>query len=336
MVTNMSAARPGSTCLEADVAALIAAQGVAEAAHIRDDLRHAPLRELPPEPGEVTVDVNYKPNPFATPDLADRYLRPSDSVVRLPVPRQSSWEQQAGYIAARSFRILSEAGMGALQNLQVFGPGDGLSPVKRAEMVNTCLLNQRPVAIIYPIDSITRFLLMDGDERYASVAIVARSLQHVAIAVAVGHTVAVGNHHTALIRRGGDVWIPASELPYSPVLHGSIAAPISIPGRGTPQAETLYPGCSNAVLLNGIVLGGIEAAYQPDCWPSDDAGMYIAAAAGRMVMSTFTGKLLTPHQVQAHLVNAVRKGKKVPGLIAARDELAARRLLTYLRRCGIA
>ena len=189
--------------------------------------------------------------------------------------------------------------------------------------------------MIQPIDGITRFLAVDSEDRYASVAIVAFSFQHVAVAVATGSAVAVGTHHAALIRRGGGPWIPARDLPVLPVLPASVAAPAGIPGPGGRPA--LFPEWGNQILLNGVVLGGVEAAYQPDCWPCDGAASYIAAAAGRTTVRAVTGRRLThPHEVQALLVNALRRGGKIPGLVVARHELAAHRLLKQLRRYGIA
>jgi hypothetical protein len=165
------------------------------------------------------------------------------------------------------------------------------------------------------------------------VAIVAFSFQHVAVAVAAGSAVAVGTHHAALIRRGAGPWIPVRDLPLLPVLATSVAAPAAIPGPGGP----LFPEWGNQILLNGVVMGGIEAAYQPDCWPCDGAASYIAAVAGCTIVRALTGRRLThPHEVQALLVNALRGGGKLPGLVIARHELAAYRLLNQLRRYGIA
>ena len=340
MATNTPVARSQDPCLEADVAALMAWAGLAGARDIRADLRRLPLRELDPEPGELSIPVNDKPNPFTTPLMADHYLRnirPSSNVVHLAIRGPGSWQRHADYIASRAFRVVSQIGADALPGLAVFGHGDGLSYRERAEMIKGCLRAKRPMAAINPIDGLTRFLAIDSDDRYASVAIVARSLQHVAIAVAAGATVAVGTHHSALIQREGGTWIPAGDLPVLPVLPASIAAPAGTPGRGRMLTGTLFPEWGNPIMLNGIVLGGVEAAYQPACWPCESAATYIAAAAGRTTVRAVTGRRLThPHEVQALLINALRKGEKVPGLIAARDELAAHRLLRDLRRCGIA
>ena len=167
-------------------------------------------------------------------------------------------------------------------------------------------------------------------------AIVAFSFQHVAVAVAAGSAVAVGTHHAALIRRGGGPWIPAGDLPVLPVLPASVAAPAAIPGPAG-AGRALFPEWGNQILLNGVVMGGVEAAYQPDCWPCDGAASYIAAAAGCTTVRALTGRRLThPHEVQALLVNALRRGGKIPGLVVARHELAAHRLLNHLRRYGIA
>jgi hypothetical protein len=321
--------------------------GLAEAKLIRADLRRLPLHELVPEPGEADIAVDEKPNPFTTPVMADLYLRPPDGVVPLAIPGPGSWEQHAAYVAARAFRVVGQIGAAELPDLAVVGNGDGLSRGERAEMINACLLGKRPFAAVNPIDGVARFLSIDSDDRYASVAIVARSLQHVAVAVAAGSTVAVGTHHTALVQRDGGSWIPVSDLPVMPVMLASVAAPadapgrdglpLGPPGRGGPPAGALFPEWGNAIMLNGVVLGGVEAAYQPACRPCDGAAVYIAAAAGRTIVRAVTGRLLThPYQVQALVINALRKGGMVPAFIAARDELGAHRLLRDLRRRGIA
>jgi hypothetical protein len=345
---NKSVASSGSPCLEARVAALMTAAGLAEARLVRADLRRFPLHELDPDPGEACVPVDDKPNPFNAAPMADRYLRglrSSRDVVHLDIPGEGSWEQHVGYITARTFRVMSQAGADALPGLAVFGKGDGLDDGRRAEKINAYVREKRSFAAIDPIDPIHSFLAIDGEDRYASVAIVARSLQHVAIAVATGPTIAVGTHHTALVRHDSGDWMPACDLPAMPVLPASVSAQISAPDRsGIPwpprsraaHTGTIFPESGNPILLNGLVLGGLEAGYQPDCRPWDCAAMYIAAAAGRTVVRAATGKLLTQQQVQSLLIHALLKGEKVPGLIAARHELAAHRLRAFLRQCGIA
>lgn len=336
MIRNTSVARLDRACPEADVAALMTWEGLTEARRIRSDLRHLRLRDLTPEPGEISVFVDDVPNPFKTHPMAARFLRQREGVAELHMPLPGSWEQHRDYAAARAFRVASQAGTQALPALKVFGNGDGLSRGQRADIISESLRDRQPFALINPIDNLTTFLAVDGDDRYASVAIVVLNQRHVAVAVAAGSAVAVGTHHVAFIHRDDGCWTPAGELPDVPVLHGSIAAPISTHGRSEPQTGTLFPG-GNPVLLSGVILGGIEAAYQPDSWPCDCAAIYIAAAAGYTIVRAVTGKTLDhPGQVQHLLINALRDSAKVPGLIAARDELAARRALTYLRRCGIA
>ena len=311
------------------------ARGLAEAKDIRAELRNRSLWDLPPEPGETSVAVNDKRIPFATPLAADRFLRSVRSAGFDPGP--GSWPQHADYVTARAFRAVSEVGLLALPELSVFGIGDGLSRGERARQINECLRNRRPFAAIKPIDGVTRFLAVDSEDRYASVAIVVRNLQHVAVAVACGSTVAVGTHHATLVQRGGDAWIPAGDLPELPVLPASIAAPISTPGHVGLQADRLFPEWGNPIQLNGVLLGAVEAAYQPDSWPCDCAGVYIATAAGRTTVRAVNGRRVShPHEIQARLINALRKGDKVPGHVVARDELSAHRLLHHLRDSGIA
>ena len=336
----MPVARLDGPCGEADLAALLASSGLAEARQIRADLLRQPLGELAPEPGEGCVAVDEKPNPFGNPVAADAYLRDAGSpgtVVPLVIPGPGRWQQHAAYIAARAFRVVSQIGTGACPSLAVLGCGDGLRPAERARTIDACLRGRRPFAAVQPIDGITRFLAVDSEDRYASVAIVAFSFQHVAVAVATGSAVAVGAHHAALIRRRRGPWIPVCDLPVLPVLRASVAAPAAIPGPAGPRAGALFPEWGNQILLNGVVMGGVEAAYQPDCWPCDGAASYIAAAAGCTIVRALTGHRLNhPHEVQALLVNALRRGGTIPGLVVARNELAAHRLLNHLRRYGIA
>jgi hypothetical protein len=314
------------------VAARITAGMLAEANRIRTDLQGHRLWDLPPEPGETSVAVDDKPIPFATPLLADRFLRgtgPSS-------PPPGSWKDYRDYVAARAYRVASELAADALPGLTVVGTGDGLSRDDRARRIDECLHCKRPVAVVKPIDGITRFLSVDGEGRYASVAIVARNLQHVAIAVGTGSTIALGTHHQALVQRRGEAWIPADELPVLPALRDSCAAPYGTPGYGGLQAGTLIPEWGNSIMVSGLLLGTVEAAYQPQNWPCDSAGVYIAMAAGRTTIRAITGRrLIHPYQVQAFVISALRKGEKVPGFVVARDELAAHRLFNHLRGSGI-
>ena len=336
----MPVARLDGPCGEADLAALLASGGLAEARRIRADLLRQPLGELAPEPGEGCVAVDEKPNPFGNPVAADAYLRDAGSsgtVVPLVIPAPGRWQQHAAYIAARAFRSVSQIGAGAGRPLTVLGRGDGFSPAERARTVDACLRGRRPLAVVQPIDRITRFLTVDSEDRYASVAVVAFSFQHVAVAVATGSAVAVGTHHAALIRRDAGPWIPACDRPGLPILRASVAVPATIPGPGGSRTSALFPEWGNQILLNGVVMGGVEAAYQPDCWPCDGAASYIAAAAGCTIVRSLTGRRLNhPHEVLALLVNALRRGGKIPSLVVARNELAAHRLLNHLRRYGTA
>ena len=208
-------------------------------------------------------------------------------------------------------------------------------------MVKACLREKRPVAVIKPIDYMTRFLSFDGEDGYASVAFVACGLQHVAVSVAAGPTVAVGNHHVARVQRDSSTWIRISDLSDLPVLHGSFAAPIGTPTGDEVEPASFFPESGNPTLLNGVLLGGIEAAYQPDCRPCDVAVSYLAAAAGAPLSGPAAALALpnvplTAAYVLEILIKALLDGDKVPGLVVARGELAAHRLINYLRQGGIA
>jgi len=341
VASNQSVLRPDNPCLEAGLAALMTAEGLAEARLVRADLRHLPLAELDPDPAEAGPDVDDKLNPFTTPPMADRYLRgvtSQDDVAHLAIRGPDPWEQHVSYIAARTFRVVRQAGARALPALAVFGKGDGMKDAERAEGIRACLRAKQPFAVIDPLDSIDSFLAIDGEDRYASVAIVALNLQHVAIAVATGQTIAVGTHQTALLRLDGK-WAPISEQMRMPVLRASVYAPLCGQDRGSRalQIGKSLAESDNPILLRGLVLGGLEAGYQPDCAPWEAAAMYIAAASGCVVLEASSGKPLAhPHEVQTLLMNALLDGDKVPGLIAARHKLAARRCLADLRRYGSA
>ena len=215
----MSVVRLDGPCGEADLAVLLASSGLTEARRIRADLLRQSLDELAAEPGEERVAVDDKPNPFGSPVMADAYLRdarPPRPAGPLASPDPGRWRQHAAYSAARAFRVVSELGVRVRPALAVLGCGDGLGLGERAQTIDACLRRRRPFAVVHPIDEMARFLAVDSEDRQASVAIVAFSFQHVAVAVATGSAVAVGTHHTALIRRGGGPWLAACDLPANP------------------------------------------------------------------------------------------------------------------------
>jgi hypothetical protein len=341
---NPSVVRLGSLCFEAHLAAQMTSEGIAEARNVRSDLRRFGLAELDPDPAEASPFVDDRRSPFADLPMADRYLRgvPSEGdVAHLAVPGTDTWDQHHGYVAARTFRVVQGTGTDALPGLAVFGKGDGMADAERAERIRACLQRQQPFAAIDPLDNIETFLAIDGEERYASAAIVALDRSHVAVSVATGRTVAVGTHHNALVRSGGK-WVPVRDLRRMPIFPASVSAPLYAHDRTTPawplrhgraqQIERIFAESGNSILLNGVVLGGVEAGYQPDCAPCEAAAMYIAAAAGCVMLKASTGRFLArPYQVRAMLINALLKGEKVPGLIAARHEFAAHRCLADLR-----
>jgi hypothetical protein len=345
VATDIPVTRSDEPCLEAVVAAKLTSVTQAEARLIGADLRSQPLRDLAPDPDEGSTFVDHMSHSFTSPDMADRFLRgitsPED-VIHLPVPGPVSREQHAQYALARTLRVVRQAGDDMLPGLAMFGQGDGLGHRQQGNAIRNCLRRKEPFAVVKPFDNLDRFLGFYGEDTFASVAIVARGPQHVAISVATGSTVAVGSHHVALVQRDTSTWIRMSELSDLPVLHSSIAAPPGTPIGDEVESSAFFPESGNATLLNGVLLGGIEAAYQPDSWPWDVAASYIAAAAGRTVVQASGGPRsrrrtpLTAADVQSILVKALTEGEKVPGLVIARGELAAHRLINHLRQGGIA
>ena len=341
MAKNRSAAR--LVCL----AALLTRKSQEEARHLQVGLGgnggHA---ELDLDPAEAGIPVNDKPDPFrdGTDDpVACLRGRWPDNVVHLPPARARF---PATDIAGHMFRTVSMAGADAEPGLAVFGKGDGLDDGQRAERVRGCQLKNQPFALIDPIDNIASFLGVRGVGRYASVAIVARDLQHLVVAVAAGPTLAVAQHGQLLIAQDDGPLLPARRPVGGPILPGSYVLPAAAgPGSaachaGCPQPApggTILPEPANPVLLNGILLGGVEAGYQPDCTPCEGAASYLAAAAGRVILDAGHGqKLKHPHQVHDLLGHALRSGERMPGLIVARDDLSARRLLDLVRGYGSA
>ena len=273
--------------------------------------------------------MDEKPNPFGNPVVADAYLRDAWSpatVVPLVIPAPGGPARWPQY--CRLHRGPGLPGGSPDRHRRVSAalrarPRYGLSPAERARTIDACLRGGRPFAAIQPIDGITRFLAVDSEDRYASVAIVAFSFQHVAVAVATGSAVAVGTHHVTLIRRCGTL-DPGPDLPGLPVLPSSVAAP---PRSRVPpdSAARAVPRVGNQVLLNGRH-GGVEPPTSQTARLRRCRDLY--RRGGRARPSALTRRRLShPHEVQALLVNALRRGGELPGLVIARHELAARGLL---------
>jgi hypothetical protein len=340
-------ARNRSVARQVHLAALLSRASRQEAGHLQAGLGgnggHA---ELAPDPADLGIPVDDKPNPFrdGTDDpVAFLGERRPDNVVPMPPPRARF---SATDLVHDIFQTVRQAGTDAEPDLAVFGKGDGLDDGQRAERIRRCLRKNRLFAVIYPIDNIASFLGVHGEGRYASVAIVARDLRQLVVAVSAGSTLAVAQPDELLIAQGDGPLLQPSQPPGSPILPGSYVL-LSTPESGSAACEagcprtalcgTALPEPANPILLNGILLGGVEAGYQPDCTPWEGAASYLAAMAGRVILDAGRGKKLKyPHQVHDLLGHALRSGELMPSLIVARDDLSARRLFDRVRGCGSA
>jgi hypothetical protein len=329
------------------LAAMLTRASQQEARHLQAGLGgHGGHAELALDPAEVGIPVDDKPNPFrdGTDDpvacLGGR--RPGNVVPMRPPQARFSATDMVGHI----FRTVRQAGTESEPGLAVFGTGDGLDDTQRAERVRGCQRKNRPFAVIYPVDNIASFLGMRGDGRYASVAIVARDLQHLVVAVSAGPTLAVAQQGELLISQDDGPLLQPSQPLGGPILSGSyVLLSTPEPGRtsclaGCPRTAPggiALPEPANPILLNGILLGGVEAGYQPDCTPWEGAASYLAAIGGRVILDADRGKKLKhPHQVHDLIGHALRSGERMPSLIVARDDLSARRLFDRVRGCGSA
>ena len=86
-------------------------------------------------------------------------------------------------------------------------------------------------------------------------------------------------------------------------------------------------------MLNGVVLGGTGAGFQPPCSALDACVAPVAAAAGRTVArADKPQEPLSTEQLHSLLLNALVKGERLPGLVIARHEVAARQLARKVRK----
>jgi len=83
--------------------------------------------------------------------------------------------------------------------------------------------------------------------------------------------------------------------------------------------------------LNAFVLGGFGAGFQPSCYPWDACAVPVAAAAGRTVARVDTQDVLETEEIEKLLLDNICRAERLPGLVIARHEVAARRLVRKVR-----
>ena len=224
--------------------------------------------------------------------------------------------------------------------LAVFGEPDGLDEAERSSAIRDCLQTTKPFVAVNAIDEIDNFLAVHGDALWASAAIAAAGPGDVAVAVATGTAVAVTTCKCGFVSLDGSSWFPIDRLGHMPELirdHDDRRqqAPRNrfLKFLGMPELGTIYGVSGNSMILNGVVLGGTGAGFQPPCYALDACVAPVAAAADRTVaQADRPQETLSTEQLHSLLLNALVRGERLPGLVIARHEMAARQLARKVRK----
>jgi hypothetical protein len=308
------------------------------------DLEALPLDAQP----EATPSIDDMPNPFIRdPDLADRYLRelgPKDRVEHLMLhqrnTRRPRWDDYVSYANARAHKAAQASAIDCVPRVAIFGKSDGLSHKERGRTIEDCLRAKRPFVVVDAISGVGNFLAVHGDALWASTAIAVLDLEDIASAVASGPATAVTSRGRGMLSLGANPWIPITEISHTPELITSCIVPL---GRAShrlsflqllaaPELDSIYGLSGNAMILNGVVLGGTGAAFQPPCYAWDACVAPIASAAGRTVARIDTQEFLGTDQLHSQLLSSAVNGERLPGLVIARHEVAARQLVRRVRK----
>lgn len=337
-------------------AALLAAATVsgafAEARAIKTELLYGAQDVLTADttPEEATL-VDEMFNPFAgDPERADTFLRrlgPKDRVEHVILHqrnvRRPRWEDHVRYANARAFDAAREAAQAEARRQRlpdpvVCGPAGRRNLADRAEVLAECLRGPTPFVLVNPISGADCFLTVHGDALWASAAFAAVSPEDTATAVASGPAVTVTSRGRGLISLGRGPWIPITETSQTPelitsnlILPGGVVPVPSFQFLAPPEMDALNWLSGNAMILNALVLGGIGAVFQPSCYPWDACAVPAAAAAGRTVARVDTQECLDPAESEQLLLATILRAERLPGLVIARHEVAARRLVRKVR-----
>ena len=278
------------------------------------------------------------------PDQCLRFPR-QDQAEHLKLLRSNterlSWDNYLDYARGRAFAAAYGAAIHQCPGAAVFGTSDGLSHLERGRQIKSCLKAGRPLVVVEAISGADEFLAVHGDTLWASAAIAVYGYRHVAVAVASGRAVAVTSWDLGFLSLEASCWSPIGNLAHTPELIRSRMVPL---GRGISdplwflqllrmlELDWIYGPSGNAMILNGVVLGGTGAAFLPPGYAWQACVVPIAAAAGRTVARIDTEEYLTTKQLHRLLLRSLLKGERLPGLVIARHELAARQFMRGLRR----
>jgi hypothetical protein len=292
-------------------------------------------------------------NPFASaPDFADRYLRglgPKDRAEHTRLHRWNSerpvWEDYASHASAQALEGAREAASEEIRRQQLpgvdvfFGKADRQNLHDQGNAIAACLRARTPFVLVDPISGLDSFLAVHGDTLWAAAAIAAFGPEDVATAVASGPAVAVTTRGRGLVSLNASPWIPITETSHAPEL---IRSSLMLPGEfarrpsyqvvALPEMVDFNWLSGNAMLLNAVVLGGIGAGFQPPCDPWDACVVPVAATAGRTVARVDTEECLNVGQLHRLLLDALCEAERLPALVIARHEVAAKRLVREVRQ----
>jgi hypothetical protein len=324
----------------------------AEARAIKTELLYGAQDVLAAEtPTEEAAPVDDVFNPFTgDPERADVFLRrlgPKDRDEQVILhqwnARRPRWENYARYANARAFDAAREAARAEARRQHLPDPvvadaADRGKLADRTVVFAECLCRPTPLVLVNPISGPDCFLAVHSDALWASAAIAAVSLKDTATAVASGSAVTVTSRGRGLISLGRGPWIPITATSRTPEL---ITSSLILPGGvvpvpafqfvAPPAMNALNWLSGNAMILNALVLGGIGAAFQPSCYPWDACAVPAAAAAGRTVVRVDTQECLGPAESEQLLLATILQAEQLPGLVIARHEVAARRLVRKVR-----
>jgi hypothetical protein len=320
----------------------------AEAKAVKTELLYGVQDVLSPDPqAEEATPVDEVHNPFTEkPDLADRYLRrlgPRDRVEHLLLhqrnARHQRWENYVGHATIRALEaaraeVRSQSGPDAA----VFGRADRRERHEQGQAIAECLLSRMPFVLVNPISGPDCYLAVHGETLWASAAIAAVGPEDTATAVASGPAVAVTTHGDGLISLSGSPWIPIAKTSQNPelirsnlILPGGIASVPSFQFVAPPEMDAFTWLSGNAMILNAFVLGGFGAGFLRSCHPWDAYAVPVAAAAGRTVARVDTQECMDTEALEQLLLDRIVRAERLPGLVIARHEVAAKRLVHRVR-----
>jgi hypothetical protein len=252
-----------------------------------------------------------------------------------------SWDNYVNHANSRAFEAAYEAAIHHCPGLAIFGTSDGLSHPERGREIKSCLKANKPLVVVEAISGKDDFLAVHGDTLWASAAMAVYGRGHVATAVASGRAVAVTSWDHGFLSLEASPWSPIGKLAHTPELIRSRVVPL---GRGITEPlwflqllrmlelDSIYGPSGNAMILNGVVLGGTGAGLLPPGYAWNACVAPIAAAAGRTVARVDTQERLSTEQLHSLLLHSLLKGERLPGLVIARHELAARQFVNGVRQ----